>query len=304
MYKRQPTGRRFGYQVTFFRIALAPPDPAAEERRSGWATRQVWMAHAAVSDAAELQHRESERFARGSAGLAGAHAEPFRVWLEDWQLRGRTGTASGVWELQVATEEFALNLELEPLKPVVLQGEAGLSRKSAEPGNASFYYSIPRLRTSGTIRTGDEEFPVVGLSWLDREWSTSALAENQVGWDWFALQFEDGRDLKYYRLRRSDDTADPVSAGTLVGPDGTVRRLGAEDVSLDVLRRWRSSNGASYPVAWRLGLADGSSFRVEAEFDDQRMETAVAYWEGMVVVFDAVSGEPRGRGYLELAGYE
>ena len=295
-------GRRFGYQVTFFRIALAPPSPQLDARPSAWASPQVWMTHVALSDAAARQHYQQERFARGAAGLAGAQAEPFRVWLEDWQLSEKKDAAD-VWQLNIDTRNFAYEFELRPLKPVVLQGETGLSRKSAEPGNASYYYSMPRLGTSGRIRIGDQEYQVDGLSWLDREWSTSALGPDQEGWDWFALQLDDDRDLMFYRLRRKDGSADPLSAGGLVDPSGALRRLSAEDVELSALRWWQSPDGARYPVEWRLRLFDGSRYRVEAVFDEQYMTTSVRYWEGMVDVFDD-RGIRHGRGYLELAGYE
>lgn len=297
-------GRRFGYQVTFFRIALAPPDSRTQTRRSEWATRQVWMAHVALSDAENRRHEERERFARGALGLAGARAEPFRVWLEDWQLQASGAGDGQSWELQIQTDRFSFEFTLEPLKPIVLQGDAGLSQKSAERGNASFYYSMPRLMTRGQIRLGDQALEVSGLSWLDREWSTSALGEEQAGWDWFALQLHDGRDLMYYRLRRKDGGPDPHSGGILVDPDGSGRRLGPADAALQPQRWWRSADGARYPVAWRLQLSAGPDFSIEAVFDDQRMDTSVTYWEGMVDVFDAQTGEGAGRGYLELAGYE
>jgi predicted secreted hydrolase len=296
-------GRRFGYQVTFFRIALAPEDPQAPPRRSNWGGRQIWMTHVALSDAANRRHREHERFARGAAGLAGAQSEPFRVWLEDWQLSAAPDDPA-VWSLQVETEDFGLEFRLEPRKPIVLQGVDGLSQKSDEPGNASYYYSLPRLQTSGEIRLDSERHRVEGLSWLDREWSTSALGDDQVGWDWFALQFDDGRDLMYYLLRRTDGSVDPHSAGTLIDRDGRTTRLAAGDVRLEALRWWRSADGVRYPVAWRMDLYDGSAYRVEAVFDDQRMDTTVSYWEGMVQVFATESGAPLGRGYMELAGYE
>lgn len=299
-----PAGRRFGYQVTFFRIALAPPDRHAESRRSGWATRQVWMTHVALSDAANQSHEEYERFARGAAGLAGARVEPFRVWLDDWQLKGGGDVTDRSWQLSIETDGFTFDFALESLKPIVLQGHAGLSQKGAESGNASFYYSIPRLKTEGTIRVGDEELAVTGLSWLDREWSTSALGGDQVGWDWFALQLDDGRDLMYYSLRRKDGQPDPHSAGILVEAGGAAVRLRSGDVALEPKRWWRSVNGVRYPVAWLLRLADGSGYRVEAVFDEQLMDTTVTYWEGMVDVFDADTSEERGRGYLELVGYE
>lgn len=296
-------GRRFGYQVTFFRIALAPNDPQAPERRSNWATRQVWMAHVALSDQAHRRHTEFERFARGGAGLAGARAEPFRVWLEDWQLAS-DARDSGRWELSIDTGDFALSLGLDPLTPVVPQGENGLSQKSAEPGNASYYYSIPRLKTDGELRVGGERYRVGGLSWLDREWSTSALGKAQAGWDWFALQLDDGRDLMFYRLRRRDGETDPHSAGTLIGPGRERRALGPGNVSLQPLRWWQGPGGVRYPVAWRIRLPDRSGLRVEAAFEDQLMDLSVRYWEGMVDVYDDRTGLERGRGYLELAGYE
>ncbi len=297
-------GRRFGYQVTFFRIALAPPDPSVEARRSAWATRQVWMAHVALSDLDNRHHQADERFARGAVGLAGAEAEPFRVWLEDWQLLADPSGTGQTWQLQIETTDFSLDLALEPLKPIVLQGDAGLSQKGSEPGNASYYYSLPRLETLGNIQAGGEQFQVAGMSWLDREWSTSALGDDQVGWDWFALQLDDGRDLMFYQLRRTDGQLDPRSAGSLIGPDGTARRLRSTDVMLEPRRWWRSPDGARYPVSWHLEMPDGLRYRIEAAFDDQRMETTISYWEGMVDVLDAETGAARGRGYLELAGYE
>ena len=290
-------GRRFGYQITLFRIALAPEVPP---RASAWAAREVWMAHLAVSDAEAQRHSETERFARGAAGLAGAARDPLRVWLEDWQILAPQDAAR--WEIRAAGDDIALALVLHPLRDPVLQGEQGLSRKSAEPGNASYYYSIPRLATEGTLRLGATEHRVAGLSWLDREWSTSALAENQAGWDWFALQFDDGRDLMYYRLRRRDGGVDPMSAGSVVGANGEVQRLDSSRVRLEPLRWWSANDGVRYPVQWRMTLDGNEILVVEAVFDDQRMEVSLRYWEGMVTVRDA-AGRLLGRGYLELAGY-
>jgi predicted secreted hydrolase len=291
------TGRRFGFQVTFFRIALAPDTPP---RPSHWATREVWMAHVAVSDAATGRHLAHQRFARGAAGLAGARAAPFAVWLEDWRL---AGAPNFPWRLDVQTRDFTLSLTLDQTRPPLLQGERGLSRKGSEPGNASYYYSLTRLATTGTLGLDGEARRVTGLSWLDREWSTSALAEDQAGWDWFALQLADGRDLMFYRLRRKDGSTDPMSAGTLRRPDGDVTRLAREDVGLEPLRWWSDGEGRRYPVAWSLVLPGGEAYRVEAVLDDQLMDLTVTYWEGMVTVSEAASGREVGRGYLELAGY-
>ncbi len=290
-------GRRFGYQVTLFRIALRPA-PAA--RASAWGTRDVWMGHLALSDATTARHFAAERFARGAAGLAGVQTEPrLEIWLEDWQI-SRTDER---WQITAATPQFALDLELRERRPPVLQGEAGLSRKSTAPGNASYYYSIPRLATQGRLRIAGAEHQVTGQSWLDREWSTSALAPDQTGWDWFALQFADGRDLMYYRLRRSDGSADPLSAGSLTREDGSTERLDAHRLALAPRRWWQADDGTRYPVAWELTLDGRERLRVEAVFDDQRMDLSVRYWEGMVTVHDAVTDQLLGRGYLELAGY-
>lgn len=293
-----PDGRRFGYQVTFFRIALAAE---RVQRRSAFATRDVWMGHVALSDATAGRHTAHERLTRGAAGLAGAAAMPRRFWIEDWQLSLR---ANGDWRIDVATPDFELGLDLSALRPVVSQGDRGLSRKSAEAGNASYYYSIPRLKTRGRLRVGDHAYAVAGLSWLDREWSTSALASNQAGWDWFALQLHDGRDLMFYRLRRDDGSADRWSAGSLSDPAGIPRALSLADLALTPTRWWQAGDGVRYPVGWRLAWREGETWHVEAVFDEQRMDLGVRYWEGMVDVLQgAADGELIGRGYLELAGY-
>jgi len=294
------TGERFGYQVTFFRIALAPQAPALD---SAWAGNQLWMAHVALTDLAAGTHRHGERFAREALGLAGQASGDFSVWVEDWRL---TGGAGGTlpWQLQVDAGDFALELDLEALRAPLLQGEAGLSQKGGAPGNASYYYSITRLETTGRLRSGERDHVVRGLSWLDREWSSSALEGGQAGWDWFSLQFDDGADLMLYRLRSEDGTADPHSAGTLLRRSGEERHLQAGEFRLRPLRYWRAPNGARYPVAWSLSVPGaGLDLRVEALLDAQWMDTAVSYWEGAVEVLDAKSGEGLGQGFLEMTGY-
>lgn len=297
-----PDGERFGYQVTFFRIALAPE---AAPRNSAWATRQLWMGHAALTEIDTQAHHHEQRLARGALELAGQSREPFVVWLEDWSLSGKNG-GEFPWQLAINTDDFVLTLTLEPQREPVLQGDAGLSQKSAAVGNASYYYSITRLATRGTITTEDGATTVVtGSSWLDREWSTSALGADQVGWDWFSLQLAGGDDLMLYRLRLRGGATDPYSAGSLVTGDNGKTTLTADDFDLEALRWWRSPEGARYPVAWRLRVADaGLDLRVEALVDDQEMATGVRYWEGAVGVHSMTSGEPLGRGYLEMTGYD
>jgi predicted secreted hydrolase len=202
--------------------------------------------------------------------------------------------------LSAQHDGFGLSLELQSGKPLVLQGEQGLSRKSATPGNASYYYSFTRLPTRGEIRIGDTVYTVQGESWMDREWSSSALDTDQVGWDWFALQLDDGRELMYYQLRDRQGQAHPFSRGSLVNRDGSVHSLLPAQVELAAARHWRAGDGTRYPVGWRLRVPGYQlDLEVEAVLDDQLMDHSVRYWEGAV----NVSGSHRGRGYLELSGY-
>lgn len=290
-------GRRFGYQFTLFRVGLRAGEPP---RDSAWRAQQIYMGHIAVSDIDGGSHRSAERFARAAAGLAGARTSPFQVWLGPWSLRG--GEALFPLSLTAADDDIGLSLQLQAgSKPLVLQGEEGLSRKSATPGNASYYYSFTRLPTSGELRIGDRRYRVAGNSWLDREWSTSALDEDQAGWDWFALQLDDGRELMFYQLRDTQGRPHAFSRGSLVQADGSSRALPADAVRLTPLRHWRAEDGSRYPVAWRLQVAEeGLDLEVRALLDDQLMDHSVRYWEGAV----QVSGSHRGSGYLELSGYD
>ena len=295
-------GRRFGYQLTFFRMALAPGAPA---RPSRWGADQVYMAHCAVTDVNGKRFIFAERFSRAALGLAGAGGDPFAVWLEDWSARE---TSPSPWSLKLIAAEggATLDLELASLKPVVLNGEKGLSRKGGAPGNASYYYSIPRLATRGELTLGGERFQVSGLSWLDREWGTSALAGDQAGWDWFALQLGDGRDLMFYRLRKKDGSADPFSGGTLTAADGSSRRLSAAEVRLSVVEWWTSpASGTRYPSRWRLSIpGEGIDLEVLPRLAGQELLGSFRYWEGAVSVKGMGTSALAGSGYLEMTGYE
>jgi predicted secreted hydrolase len=258
------------------------------------------MAHFALTDATGQAFYDFERFSRGAAGLAGAQASPFRVWLENWSMTG-TDTDAFPMRLRAAEGEVGIDVTLRPAKPPVYQGDRGLSQKGPGAGNASYYYSYTRLATNGTVRLGPDTLQVTGQSWLDREWSTSALGEDQVGWDWFALQFEDGRDLMYYQLRNRDGRPSRFSEGVLVGPDGAKTAVTREDVSLEVRDTWTTPDGQrTYPVSWRLRVPDKNlDLRVEAVMNDQELDASVRYWEGAV----RIEGTATGRGYVEMTGY-
>lgn len=292
-------GRRFGYELTLFRFSLTP-EPVDDI--SEWRSNQVFVGHFAVSDIASEAFHVAERTSRAALGLAGATAVPFRVWLEDWQV---AAIDDGSWRLRAASDDVAVDLELRALKPPVANGREGLSVKSADPGNASYYYSVTRLATRGSLRVTGRAFDVTGLSWLDREWSSSALAADQSGWDWFALQLDDGRELMFYQLRRVGGSVDPASAGTLVDADGRGQALAADDVQVEVTGHWTNPAGDRYPSGWRIGIPSRRiELRVEPAFEEQELATVVRYWEGAVTVAGrGADGPLTGRGYVELTGY-
>jgi predicted secreted hydrolase len=294
-------GDRYGFHVTFFRVALAPRfEGDAAFQASPWLTRHIWMAHAAITDAAGRRHVSEERFAREAAGLAGASARGERVWLEDWFLAGMDGEE---WRLAMEAGPYALDLVLTPGREPVLQGDAGLSQKGREPGNASYYYSLPRIAVRGSLRREGDAQTVSGQAWLDREWSTSALDEDQVGWDWFALQLDDGTDIMYYQLRLDDGSPHPLSKGRWMPADGPDRLLQPADVRLAPLRFARMNSGRRYPVAWQLSFPElGQDLLVEAVLDQQEMQSFIPYWEGAVDIRDG-EGRRLGRGFVELTGY-
>lgn len=323
-------GRAFGVQFTVFRQALFPEGPAEDPWRNG----QAWLGHLAITDVAAGRHLQAERLARGHPALAGAQvaaahadassatspnpdaalapakasaAQPgpappgaFSLWLEGWRLEGRQLTRrDGLWSLDAAAEDFSVSLRLAQTKPIVLQGDRGLSVKG--PGQASYYYSIPRLRAEGQLQVDGATHAATGLAWLDREWSTSMLGEQQLGWDWFALMLDSGEDLMAFRMRRSDGRRDPWDRAARIDRTGAVRHLQPADFRLAPLGWWRDEWGAAWPVRWSLQI-EQANWQIVAAIEDQRMDALLTYWEGLVEVQDE-AGRRLGRGYMELTGY-
>ncbi len=296
------SGRRFGFQFTIFRRAIAPSEP---DTTSEWRTNQLYMAHFAVSDVAGDQFYHDERFSRAGAGLAGAEVDPnYRVWLDDWQVSG-TNADDTQTRIQAATDQVAVDLALDQSKPPALQGDHGLSAKSAEPGNASYYYSLTRLLTSGTITVGGETFTVSGATWMDHEFGTSALGADALGWDWFGLQLDDDRELMVGQIRRAGGDKDPYFGGLLVNPDGSTQYLPAEAITIQSTGTWTSPHtGATYPAGWNVTVDTGGGaplkLTVTPQIADQELYgSGIAYWEGTV----KISGSATGYGYTELTGY-
>jgi predicted secreted hydrolase len=295
-------GRHFGYQLTFFRRALLPPDQRVE-RASDWGTDQVYLAHFTISDVEAGRFQAFERFARGAAGIAGAQSPPYRVWLEDWSVEQ---ASENRYRLQAAKGPVRLDLSLTDSKGPVLQGDRGYSQKGPEPGNASYYVSQTRLESEGTVEVEGQSFAVSGLSWMDHEFSTSALTEGQVGWDWFALQLDDGSELMVFQIRRADGSVDPFSSGTLILPDGSTRSLSREDFRIETAGAWRSPHtGAEYPAGWRVAVPEvGLTLQIEPYLADQELNVSYSYWEGAVrIAGQSPAGPVSGSGYVELTGY-
>jgi predicted secreted hydrolase len=295
-------GGEYGYQLTFFRSGL----PEAQSSPSRWAAKQLYLAHFAVSDVAGGRLQYFERMGRAAVGQAGASETELRVWIGNW---GATG--DGMRQRLTAMEgDFTLNLLLRAGKPPVVHGERGVSRKGGERGQASHYYSLTRLATEGTLSVRGTPFPVTGESWMDHEFGSTELGADQVGWDWFSLQLDDGTELMLYLIRKTDGSADPASAGTWVAADGRTRPLRRREFSVEVLERWTSPRTRGvYPMKWRLAVPSlGLTAVVTPVFPDQELDTArstqVIYWEGAARAEAAVAGRPvRGKGYVEMTGY-
>jgi predicted secreted hydrolase len=296
-------GQNFGYQLTFFRRALLAPADRTQ-RSSAWGADQVYLAHFALTDPTSGKFHAFERFERGAAGLAGASGDPqYRVWLQDWQVE-QVGAAK--YKLQAAKSGIKLQLDLKDLKGTVLQGDQGYSQKGPGVGNASYYTSQTRLDTAGSIEVNGKTYTVNGISWMDHEFSTSALSPDQVGWDWFSIQLDDGSELMVYQIRKKDGSVDPFSSGMVVYADGSTRSLKATDFNIQVNSTWRSPHSAGvYPAAWTVNIpSEGLTLQIKPILADQELNVSFIYWEGAVQVSGEKNGVPiTARGYVELTGY-
>ncbi len=296
----------YGYQFTIFRRAVSADRP---DLSSDWATNQIYMAHVALTDVKEGSYYSEERFNRKALGMAGAQSAPFSVWLDDWVIEGVSENCYGCLDIRmnIAAKDFSLSLDLTSLKPAVLHGEGGYSRKGAEPDSASYYYSLTRIATTGYVMLNDRKYSVSGTSWMDHEWFTSVLDAKQVGWNWFSVQLEDGRDIMFFQLRiENGGAAESFHEGTLVNPHGEWIRLSDQDVRLTELRTWKSEkSGSEYPVDWKMEIPEHNlSLTLSAVIDDQERIDSLKYWEGAINVTDQEgSNKLVGKGYLEMTGY-
>jgi predicted secreted hydrolase len=304
------TGEAFGFQVVFFRSQLAPSHETAAwpAPASAWRSNQIFLAHMALTDIGAATFHHHDRMLRGALGLAGAaqNGSQTTVFIRDW----RTRIAPEAHCIKAATKSFAIDLTLTPQKRPVLHGDRGYSLKGRTPERSSCYYSLTRLKTSGEITVGRQQYRVTGTSWMDHEFSSAPLEPGLAGWDWFSLQLSDQTEIMIYLMRQKEGGFSPVSSGTYVDADGASRHLRFSDFSLQTLRTWKSpKSGATYPNSWRLRLpALGLELNIVPNLNDQELRTPgstnVTYWEGSVSVQGQKAGNLlTGRGYVELTGY-
>jgi predicted secreted hydrolase len=285
-------GNAYGAQWTLFRLAMAPG--GAQE---GWASQQIWMAHAAVTRADT--HRVSQTFARGGVGQAGAEAWPFQAWIDSWQMRGTDRTDPNTiapLDITASAKDFSYTLHLDADHPLVLQGDGGYSRKSLRE-QASYYYSQPFFKVSGRLAIDDKSVDVTGQAWMDREWSSQPLAPDQPGWDWFALHFTSGEKLMLYRMRQTD--GNHYTSGNWIVPNGPSHPMASSDINLTP-KAPIEIEGRKLPVQWQIAIPS-LSLAIETVPLNPRswMGTNFPYWEGPI----SFRGSHTGVGYLEMTGY-
>jgi len=291
-------GRRFGFELTFFRNAVERDEPAT----SAWDVEQLYLAHFALSDVEGQRFYKSERLNRAGPGLAGADVDRALIWNGNWQVEWRDTKQS----LRAVSKEGALDLELVPTKAPVINGENGVSQKAEGVGKASHYITFTRLGATGSLQLAGESFAVSGTAWMDHEFSTNSMGDDQAGWDWLSLQLDNGAELMLYRLRSSDGSTDPHSAGTYVDVDGAATHLSAADFVLTPGSLWTSpETGGIYPLGWRVEVPKLQlDLKVTTPLQSQEIVPTngrgPTYWEGAI---DVEGSGASGVGYLEMTGY-
>jgi predicted secreted hydrolase len=297
------SGKRYGYQVTFFRFGVR--DRQKDMKEPPLFT-DLYMAHFALSDIAGKKFTYRERSNRGYGGRAGAATDRFLVWNEDWKVEGDEKNH----RIFASDRGTTLMLSLKPLKPPVLHGDRGYSRKGEGEGRASYYYSLTRMQTEGELTIDGRTEKVRGMSWMDHEFGSDQLGEDQVGWDWFSIQLDNRTELMLYLMRRKDGTIDPHSSGTLVDATGESAHLAFADYRVEALERWKSpKSDAVYPMRWKVTIpGQAIELEIAPAFPEQELitnrSTRVTYWEGAVGVMGTFKQLPvTGDGYVEMTGY-
>ncbi|MBX2860199.1 MAG: hypothetical protein KTR14_03125 [Vampirovibrio sp.] len=300
-------GKNYGYELTFFR---SNPGIKNLPTKTNWALNNIYFAHFAVSDESGKKFFHTQKLGRGhskmDAGLFGAETDKYHVWTQNWQATLDKDTH----HLAAATPEFGINLDLTPAKPLVIHGKNGVSQKASCKGCASHYYSYSRLNTHGTLHINGKSHPVTGQSWMDHEFGSNQLTDEQTGWDWFSIQLDNNMELMLYILRQKDGGADPNSGGTLINANGKSRYVPLTEFNVIPIDEWKSPrSGGTYPMGWKINLPEENiNLTITPAFPNQELHTqipnGITYWEGACRVTGTVQGKKiTGQAYVEMTGY-
>ncbi|MGF1705328.1 lipocalin-like domain-containing protein [Enterovibrio baiacu] len=281
-------GQQYGVQWTLFRSAMSP------EQKEGWNDNHIYMAHFVVTSANETY--SAERFARAGIGQAGVTLSPFEAWIDNWSWSSK-GDLPFPAMLTAQHQDVGIDLNMTAKKAEILQGQQGYSQKHATENVASYYFSVPRIEMSGTLTIGGQAVDVSGLGWMDREWSTKALSDDQRGWDWFSLQLNDGRSLMLAQVRSE---AGPYRFGALVEEDGKSRTLASQEITMMPMSFSKMEEGRYIPTEWQVSVAsEDIALTTEPLNNDNWLPFMFPYWEGPI----QFEGSHSGVGFMEATGY-
>lgn len=287
-------GQDYGIQWTLFRSAFAPP--AEQDTPSVWNNGQLWMGHAALTS--DKSHFVAERRARGGLNQAGVRDQPFSAWIDDWEMTALSDQSEGISDVKLTAngDNFSYQLTLKADGPLVKHGDNGYSVKSPD-GQASYYFSQPFYRVSGTVNVDGKAVQVTGEAWLDREWSSQPLSETQTGWDWVSLSFDSGDKLMGFRVRTKN--GNPFTSATWISPDGVPTAFSNGALKMTPVETNLVAK-RDLPTKWRVQLPQKNlDIEIDALNLNSWMDTSIPYWEGPV----SIKGTSTGRGYLEMTGY-
>ncbi len=297
------SAHRYGFELTFFRQAIQLPQTSLESTDPTWRSDQIYLAHLALTDIDGRDFFHTERLNRAGPGLAASDINSRKYWNGNWQVYWKN-LATGEQQLQAVCDRFTLTLSLSAVKPPVIHGKDGISRKGPAPGEASHYISFTRLSAQGNLTRKGTAQNVTGLAWMDHEFFTQTPNPTLAGWDWFSIQLTNNQELMLYRLRDKSGAISPFSSGTYVDSSGAAHHLTADEVTLTPGRLWHK-----YPVDWQIAIPSLSLLLTEqTTLDNQEISTpsspSPTYWEGAVIYSGTLHQKPiRGLGYLEMTGY-
>jgi predicted secreted hydrolase len=305
---RTAAGARYGFELVVFRAerGIFPP---------------TWASHVAFTDEADDRFAYDQRVEIGPQVDRSAPNRGFDLAIRggsrapDGSVARTSGSAwwmagaNGHDEVSVQTDSFGLRLSLDSHgRPPLLHDTRGWVHFG--PAGGSYYYSRTRLAAEGRLRVGDREWPVEGIAWFDHQWG-DFIAVGAGGWDWFAVNLNDGTDL-LLSLVRDREGGYPLVYGELLALDGAYRRhLARSEFSVESTGSWTSRRtGIRYPAGWLISIpAERLRIELTPTVDDQELDTrettGVIYWEGSQVVRASRDSRPLGgEAYVELTGYE